>query len=180
MRSANARASLQLAREVQQLWLLSCQAVSVRGADATLDEAIARSVGIVIAAHRTTERRAPLTRLRNRVVAVSTLLSDALAEAPAATRVSVMRPLCAAPGMTLSHWDLPPSERPYPYRLAEQEAVLVLDGRPTLLAQHERRELCEGELVGFGAGQSSGHELVNRTSQTVHFLSFGGVSKLAA
>jgi hypothetical protein len=114
------------------------------------------------------------------MLAVSTLLSDALAEAPAATRVSVMRPLRAVPGMTLSHWDLPSSERPYPYRLAEQESVLVLDGRPTLLAQHGRRELREGELVALGAGQSGGQELINCTPQTVHFLSFGGVSNLAA
>jgi hypothetical protein len=175
-KSAKAQASRRLALEVQRLWLLSCAGTRAQGLHASLDDAIARSAKAVIVAYRTTVRQSPITQLAGRMLAAATLLSDAIAELPDATRVPVMRPLHAAPGMMLSHWELPPSERPYPYRLAGKEAVLVLDGRPTLLASRVRRELCESELVAL----CPGHQLVNRTRRTVHFLSFSANSNRMA
>lgn len=51
----------------------------------------------------------------------------------------------------LSLWELPPGESAYPYHhhLAEEELVVVLQGRPRLRTPDEWRELQEGEVVAF-------------------------------
>ncbi len=74
----------------------------------------------------------------------------------------------------LSLWELPPGEAAYPYHyhLAEEELVLVLDGAPSLRTPDGWRELAEGEVVAFLRGERGGHQLVNRTQQTVRFLAF--------
>jgi uncharacterized cupin superfamily protein len=74
----------------------------------------------------------------------------------------------------LSLWELPPGEAAYPYHhhLTEEELLLVLDGRPALRTPDGWRELQEGDLVAFLRGESGGHQLVNRTQQTVRFLAF--------
>jgi uncharacterized cupin superfamily protein len=72
----------------------------------------------------------------------------------------------------LSLWELPPGEAAYPYHyhLAEEELLIVLSGRPSLRTPDGWRELEEGELVSFPRGQGGGHQLVNRSEQTVRFL----------
>ncbi len=74
----------------------------------------------------------------------------------------------------LSLWELPPGEAAYPYHyhLAEEELVVVLDGRPSLRTPEGWRELREGEVVAFLRGEHGGHQLVNRTGETVRFLAF--------
>jgi uncharacterized cupin superfamily protein len=74
----------------------------------------------------------------------------------------------------LSLWDLPPGEAAYPYHLhlAEEELVLVLRGRPSLRTPDGWRDLEEGEVVAFLRGERGGHQLVNRTEETVRFLAF--------
>ena len=74
----------------------------------------------------------------------------------------------------LSLWELPPGEAAYPYHhhFTEEELVLLLDGRPALRTPGGWRELEEGEVVAFPRGESGGHQLVNRTEQTVRFLAF--------
>jgi uncharacterized cupin superfamily protein len=74
----------------------------------------------------------------------------------------------------LSLWELPPGEAAYPYHyhLTEEELVLVLDGAPSLRTTAGWRELAEGEVVAFVRGEHGGHQLANRTSRTVRFLSF--------
>jgi uncharacterized cupin superfamily protein len=74
----------------------------------------------------------------------------------------------------LSLWELPPGETAYPYHyhLAEEELVLVLDGRPSLRTPDGWRELQEGEVVPFLRGEQGAHQLVNRTEETVRFLAF--------
>ena len=74
----------------------------------------------------------------------------------------------------LSLWMLPPGEAAYPYHhhLAEEELVLVLDGRPSLRTPTGWRELEEGEVVAFLRGEDGGHQLVNRTRETVRLLAF--------
>jgi len=69
---------------------------------------------------------------------------------------------------------LPPGEAAYPYHyhLAEEELVVVLDGRPSLRTPDGWRELQEGEVVPFLRGEDGGHQLVNRTEDTVRFLAF--------
>ncbi len=74
----------------------------------------------------------------------------------------------------LSLWELPPGEAAYPYHyhLAEEELVVVLDGRPSLRTPDGWRELAEGEVVPFLRGEQGAHQLVNRTEDTVRFLAF--------
>jgi uncharacterized cupin superfamily protein len=72
----------------------------------------------------------------------------------------------------LSLWEVPPGEAAYPYHFhyAEEELVIVLQGRPSLRTPSGWRELAEGEVVAFLRGEGGGHQLVNRTSETVRFL----------
>jgi uncharacterized cupin superfamily protein len=74
----------------------------------------------------------------------------------------------------LSLWEVPPGEAAYPYHhhLAEEELVIVLDGRPSLRTPQGWRELTRGEVVAFPRGEQGAHQLVNRTQQTVRFLAF--------
>lgn len=74
----------------------------------------------------------------------------------------------------LSLWELPPGEAAYPYHhhLAEEELLLVLEGRPALRTPDGWRELDEGEVVAFPRGVDGAHQLLNRTDRTVRFLAF--------
>jgi uncharacterized cupin superfamily protein len=74
----------------------------------------------------------------------------------------------------LSLWEVAPGEAAYPYHyhLAEEELVLVLSGQPSLRTPDGWRELQEGEVVPFLRGEQGGHQLVNRTENTVRFLAF--------
>lgn len=74
----------------------------------------------------------------------------------------------------LSLWDIPPGEAAYPYHwhLAEEELIVVLEGRPSLRTPEGWRELDEGEVVAFPRGEAGAHQLVNRTAQTVRLLAF--------
>jgi uncharacterized cupin superfamily protein len=76
----------------------------------------------------------------------------------------------------LSLCEVPPGEAAYPYHhhLTEEELVLVLEGRPSLRTPQGWRDLAEGEIVAFLRGEDGGHQLMNRTSSTVRFLSFSG------
>jgi uncharacterized cupin superfamily protein len=74
----------------------------------------------------------------------------------------------------LSLWELPAGEAAYPYHwhVAEEEVVVVLEGRPSLRTPDGWRELEKGEVVAFPVGESGAHQLVNRTDANVRFLSF--------
>jgi uncharacterized cupin superfamily protein len=74
----------------------------------------------------------------------------------------------------LSLWELPPGEAAYPYHhhLTEEELLIVLEGRPSLRTTDGWRELREGELVAFLRGEGGGHQVVNRSDETVRFLAF--------
>jgi uncharacterized cupin superfamily protein len=74
----------------------------------------------------------------------------------------------------LSLWELPPGEAAYPYHLhlTEEEVVVVQRGRPHLRTPGGWRQLEEGEVVLFPVGESGAHQLVNRTAETVRFLTF--------
>jgi uncharacterized cupin superfamily protein len=73
-------------------------------------------------------------------------------------------------GMSL--WELPPGEAAYPYHfhLAEEELLVVLDGEPSLRTPAGWRELRRGEVVSFHRGEDGGHQVLNRTEETVRFL----------
>ena len=72
----------------------------------------------------------------------------------------------------LSLWELPPGQAAYPYHyhLAEEEALVVLDGSPTLRTPDGRTVLRRGDVVSFPRGERGAHQLLNPTSETVRFL----------
>jgi uncharacterized cupin superfamily protein len=74
----------------------------------------------------------------------------------------------------LSLWELPAGEAAYPFHwhLAEEELIVVLEGAPSLRTPDGWRDLSEGEVVAFLRGEDGAHQLVNRTPETVRFLSF--------
>ncbi len=73
----------------------------------------------------------------------------------------------------LSAWEVPAGEAAYPYHhhLGEEELLIVLEGRPHLRTPQGWRQLERGEVVAFPRGEQGGHQLVNRTQETVRFLS---------
>lgn len=72
----------------------------------------------------------------------------------------------------ISVWELPAGQAAYPYHLhlAEEEAVVVLEGTPALRTPDGWRELERGEVVSFPAGEAGAHQLVNRTEEPVRLL----------
>lgn len=73
-----------------------------------------------------------------------------------------------------SIWELPPGQAAYPYHwhLTEEELLVVLQGTPHLRTPEGWRELAEGEVVAFLRGEEGGHQVMNRTDDTVRFLAF--------
>lgn len=73
----------------------------------------------------------------------------------------------------LSLWEVPPGQAAYPYHqhLGEEELIVVLSGRPSLRTPDGWRELAQGEVVSFLRGAQGAHQLLNRTQETVRFLS---------
>jgi uncharacterized cupin superfamily protein len=72
----------------------------------------------------------------------------------------------------LSLWELPAGEAAYPYHhhLVEEELIVVLHGRPSVRTSEGWRDLDEGEVVAFARGERGGHQVMNRTADTVRFL----------
>ena len=72
----------------------------------------------------------------------------------------------------VSLWELPPGQAAYPYHwhLAEEEVIVVLEGRPSLRTPDGWEELDSGDVVGFRVGEGGAHQLVNRTEDTARFL----------
>ena len=71
-----------------------------------------------------------------------------------------------------SLWEIPPGEVAYPYHyhFADEEVVIVVQGRPTLRTSDGMRELEEGEAVRFPLGEAGAHQILNRSQDTVTFL----------
>src|SRR5262245_14483297 len=55
----------------------------------------------------------------------------------------------------------------------EDELVYVLTGTPILITDAGEQALAPGMVVGWKAGATDGHHLVNRTAQDVLFLAIG-------
>ncbi len=71
-----------------------------------------------------------------------------------------------------SLWELPPGQAAYPYHFhyADEELIVVLQGRPSVRSPQGIRELAQGEAVAFGLGEIGAHQLINHTERTVRFL----------
>ena len=72
-----------------------------------------------------------------------------------------------------SLWQLPPGESAYPYHyhFGDEELVIVIRGRPTVRIPDGTRELDEGEVLHCPLGEDGAHQILNRTDDTVTFLS---------
>jgi uncharacterized cupin superfamily protein len=71
-----------------------------------------------------------------------------------------------------SLYEVAPGQATFPYhwQAANEEAVIVLSGRPSLRTPDGERELAEGEVVAFRRGEDGAHQLINRSDETVRFL----------
>jgi uncharacterized cupin superfamily protein len=71
-----------------------------------------------------------------------------------------------------SLFSVPPGGATFPLHahLHNEELLLVLAGRPTLLGRDDERELSEGEVVAFPAGPSGAHRIENRTDAEVRLV----------
>ena len=67
---------------------------------------------------------------------------------------------------------VPPGGATFPLHahLHNEELLLVLAGRPTLLTGGAERELAEGEVVAFPAGPAGAHRVENRTDGEVRLM----------
>lgn len=72
----------------------------------------------------------------------------------------------------MSIWEIEPGQAAYPYHLhlTEEEALVVLAGRPSLRTPDGWRRLEEGEVVSFPVGEEGAHQLLNEGEGTVRFL----------
>src|SRR5205823_3517753 len=59
---------------------------------------------------------------------------------------------------------------PYHYHLANEELLIVLRGSPHLRTPAGWRQLDEGEVIAFPAGEGGAHQLVNRGEDPVRLL----------
>jgi uncharacterized cupin superfamily protein len=71
-----------------------------------------------------------------------------------------------------SLWDLPPGEAAYPYHFhyADEELIVVIEGRLTLRSPEGSRELEEGEALRFPVGPEGAHQIINRSPDPARFL----------
>jgi uncharacterized cupin superfamily protein len=73
----------------------------------------------------------------------------------------------------LSLWEVAPGQVVYPYHfhLAEEEVLVVLEGRPALRTPEGWRRVERGEVIRFPVGESGAHQLANDTDAPLRFLS---------
>jgi uncharacterized cupin superfamily protein len=72
----------------------------------------------------------------------------------------------------VSLYEVPPGQATFPYHAhtANEEMLIVLDGRPSLRTPSGWRELEEGEVVAFPVGEEGTHQLQNRGGEAVRVL----------
>ena len=71
-----------------------------------------------------------------------------------------------------SLYEIPPGEASFPYHAhsANEELLIVIEGRPSLRTEQGWRQLAPGEVVSFAVGPGGAHQLQNRTEQPVRVL----------
>jgi uncharacterized cupin superfamily protein len=77
-----------------------------------------------------------------------------------------------------SVYELPPGQSicPYHYEYGEEEALLVLEGRPTLRHPAGSDELEPWDAVAFPEGPEGAHAVTNDTEETVRLLMFSTIA----
>jgi uncharacterized cupin superfamily protein len=81
-----------------------------------------------------------------------------------------------------SVYELPPGQAicPYHYEYGEEEALLVLEGRPTLRHPGGSEVLEQWDVVAFPEGPEGAHAVRNETSDMVRVLMFSTINVPAA
>lgn len=71
-----------------------------------------------------------------------------------------------------SLFEVPPGASSFPLHVhhANEEMVIVLEGRPTLRTLDGERELAPGELVACRTGRAGAHRIDNRSDEPVRLL----------
>jgi len=71
-----------------------------------------------------------------------------------------------------SLYELPPGEATFPFHahFANEEMLVVVDGRPSLRTVDGWHELSQGEVVSFPVGRDGAHQVLNRTDRPVRIL----------
>ena len=71
-----------------------------------------------------------------------------------------------------SLWEVEPGQAAYPYHahMAEEELLVILDGRPSIRTPDGWNDHEPGDVVSFTTGEEGAHQLVNRTGEIVRFL----------
>jgi len=71
-----------------------------------------------------------------------------------------------------SLFEVPPGAATFPLHAhyANEELLVVLTGRPTLITPAGERELAPGEVVAFLPGREDAHRLENRTGEPLRLL----------
>lgn len=77
-----------------------------------------------------------------------------------------------AQALGASLFAVPPGSATFPLHahLANEELLLVLAGRPTLITPDGERQLVEGEVAAFPAGPGGAHRLENRTDAEIRLV----------
>ena len=93
------------------------------------------------------------------------------ADDPPGFRAGMFRfgPLIGAEQMGASVYEMAPGEAlcPYHYEYAEEEWLIVLEGRPTLRDPAGEHELDPWDAVCFPVGPAGAHKVTNRTEERV-------------
>jgi uncharacterized cupin superfamily protein len=105
-------------------------------------------------------------------------------EDPEGFRAGMFRP---GPGLGaqatgMSIYELPPGQAvcPYHYEYAEEEWLLVLEGRPTLRRPGGSEQLEPWDVAFFPTGPDGAHGVRNETDETVRVLMFSDIRTPAA
>ncbi|HYY04296.1 MAG TPA: cupin domain-containing protein [Gaiellaceae bacterium] len=72
----------------------------------------------------------------------------------------------------MSVYELLPGQTqcPYHFHHGNEEAILVLRGRPTLRTPNGEEELAAGDVVHFPRGAAGAHQVVNRTDEPARYV----------
>jgi uncharacterized cupin superfamily protein len=71
-----------------------------------------------------------------------------------------------------SLFEIPPGQATFPYHVhtANEELLIVVDGRPSLRTPSGWRELDPGEVVAFPVGDDGAHQIQNRSKEPARVL----------
>jgi uncharacterized cupin superfamily protein len=71
-----------------------------------------------------------------------------------------------------SLYELPPGQATFPFHahFANEEMLIVAQGRPSLRTGDGWRELSPGEVVSFKVGRSGAHQIANRSEEPARVL----------